>query len=151
MTAEQRGLEGYSHLLFLQTLQIFFSINSGHGIFLDFHPSLFVHPGRLDLSFQFQVWACFCHLDLPPSCGSSQVSIKVCVESDCYTSPFLCQVCQQQPLSPPGSHCCVTPGRGQCATQKEKKNLKQKKKKTSTKSDALGRDTRQIGSRHGVI
>lgn len=51
-----------------------------------------------------QLWAYLCHLDLPPCCGSSQVSIKVCwVWLQHF--PSLCQVCQQQPFSSTGGYC----------------------------------------------
>lgn len=141
------------HLLLLQILdiRILFSITSHRDFFFlySFCPSLFAHPGGLELSSPFQVWACFCHLDLLLCCGSSQVSIKVCVESDCCTSPSLCQVCQQQPLSPPGSHCYVTPGRGQCANRGGK--TKQKTLHQVRCIRTRHSPNRFGSSRHGVI
>lgn len=89
-----------------------------------------------------------CHLDLPLCRGSSQVSIKVCWVWLLHF-PSLCQVCQQQLLSPPGGHCFQTAGRGQCANQKKKgkKNIHQVR-------CIRRKDTRQIdleAPRHRVI
>lgn len=85
----------------------------------------FAHPARLELSLLFHRLTAGVGVFLPPwppcSAAGHHRYRSRCVESDCCTSPSLCQVCQQQPLSPSGSHCCVIPGRGQCANKKKKK------------------------------
>lgn len=116
----------FSHLLILWLFW-----KHSHFIFLYFYSWFFF---RISTPLCFlcppcKTWAVFSVSSSYRRCGRVSVTLTSrsaaghhryrsrCVESDCCTSPSLCQVCQQQPLSPSGSHCCVTPGRGQCANQ----------------------------------
>lgn len=92
------------HIRILFFITIFFSRN-----FFFFHTA---HPARREFSLlgSLRPAACRCgplrppslpHLDLALRCGSPQVSIKVCWVWLLHFPP-LCQVCQQQLLSPSG-------------------------------------------------
>lgn len=115
----------FLHLLFLWLTFAFYSLLLLFLIFLFHIPVLlsFAHPARLELSFSLpsshrRYGRVSVTLTSRSAAGHHRYRSR-CVESDCCTSPSLCQVCQQQPLSPSGSHCCVTPGRGQCANQEK--------------------------------